>query len=378
MKDAQLFNSLKRSLFLVGCAGGVLMGLSQTVVAHGTLTSPASRIWNCYQEGPQTPQSAACQAVAAAGGATSLYDWNGIRQGDANGNHQAKVPNGQLCSGGDPNYFKGQDLTRNDWVSTNISAGSYTFRWNNPAAHKTLYYRYYITNNGYNPSSPLQWSDLSLICDTGPEDALNNPAHTCNIPARSGRHVIYGVWQRSDSPEAFYACSDVVFGGSSSIPASSSSSSSVGSSSSAGGAACSNVPVWNANTIYTEEDQVQLSGIRYEAKWWTQGDNPAAGTGDNYVWTNQGSCSGETGSSSSSSSSAVTNPSSSSSSSVASGNCTSAPFSQGTTYATGATVVNGGSEYECTVGGWCTVGGPYEPGAGWAWSNAWTLLRSCN
>jgi len=74
MKDAQLFNSLKRSLFLVGCAGGVLMGLSQTVVAHGTLTSPASRIWNCYQEGPQTPQSAACQAVAAAGGATSLYD----------------------------------------------------------------------------------------------------------------------------------------------------------------------------------------------------------------------------------------------------------------------------------------------------------------
>src|SRR5690606_40997176 len=123
-----------------------------------------------------------------------------------------------------------------------------------------------------------------------------------------------------DSPEAFYACSEVVFGGSSSLP-SSSSSSSVGSSSSTGGAACSNVPVWNANTIYTQGNQAQLNGTRYEAKWWTQGDNPSAGTGDNYVWTNQGSCSGETGNSSSSSSSVPTDPSSSSSSSVASGNC---------------------------------------------------------
>lgn len=32
------------------------------------------------------------------------------------------------------------------------------------------------------------------------------------IPARSGRHLIYSIWQRSDSPEAFYTCSDVVFG----------------------------------------------------------------------------------------------------------------------------------------------------------------------
>merc|ERR1712062_750838 len=29
---------------------------------------------------------------------------------------------------------------------------------------------------------------------------------------KSGKHVIYAVWQRNDSPEAFYSCSDVVFG----------------------------------------------------------------------------------------------------------------------------------------------------------------------
>ncbi|MFD0344439.1 LAETG motif-containing sortase-dependent surface protein, partial [Streptomyces sp. NPDC127117] len=33
-----------------------------------------------------------------------------------------------------------------------------------------------------------------------------------SVPARSGRHLIYSIWQRSDSPEAFYTCSDVVFG----------------------------------------------------------------------------------------------------------------------------------------------------------------------
>src|SRR5699024_4230518 len=29
---------------------------------------------------------------------------------------------------------------------------------------------------------------------------------------KDGRHLIYAIWQRTDSPEAFYSCSDVVFG----------------------------------------------------------------------------------------------------------------------------------------------------------------------
>ena len=32
------------------------------------------------------------------------------------------------------------------------------------------------------------------------------------LPNKTGRHLIYSIWQRSDSPEAFYNCSDVVFG----------------------------------------------------------------------------------------------------------------------------------------------------------------------
>jgi len=36
---------------------------------------------------------------------------------------------------------------------------------------------------------------------------------------KSGQHVIYAVWQRSDSAEAFYSCSDVKFGDSGAAPA---------------------------------------------------------------------------------------------------------------------------------------------------------------
>lgn len=58
-------------------------------------------------------------------------------------------------------------------------------------------------------------------------------------------------------------------------------------------------------------------------------------------------------------------------------NCNGVANYQQGAYANGAIVQNAGSAYSCTVGGWCSVGGPYEPGVGWAWNNAWTSLGAC-
>jgi chitinase len=59
-------------------------------------------------------------------------------------------------------------------------------------------------------------------------------------------------------------------------------------------------------------------------------------------------------------------------------NCTGvANYVDGSTYANNAIVQNGGSAYSCTVGGWCSTGGPYAPGTGWAWTNAWSSLGAC-
>ena len=53
-------------------------------------------------------------------------------------------------------------------------------------------------------------------------------------------------------------------------------------------------------------------------------------------------------------------------------------YQNGQSYSTGQIVKNNNRAYACSVGGWCTVGGPYEPGVGWAWTNAWSDLGACS
>jgi chitinase len=48
-------------------------------------------------------------------------------------------------------------------------------------------------------------------------------------------------------------------------------------------------PVWSSSTVYVGGDQVTHAGRTWEAKWWTQGNEP--GTAD--VWLDQGACEGE-------------------------------------------------------------------------------------
>ena len=80
-------------------------------------------------------------------------------------------------------------------------------------------------------------------------------------------------------------------GGSSSGGSSSGGSSSGGSSSGgSGGGGCAGIPVWDAGAVYNGGDQVQENGIKYQAKWWTQGASPAANSSQWAVWSNLGSC----------------------------------------------------------------------------------------
>ncbi|WP_148716954.1 carbohydrate-binding protein [Chitinolyticbacter meiyuanensis] len=50
---------------------------------------------------------------------------------------------------------------------------------------------------------------------------------------------------------------------------------------------------WAAGNVYTGGQRVTHNGVNYEAKWWTQGDNPAQ-SGDWGVWKNVGNCGGGT------------------------------------------------------------------------------------
>ncbi|OKH98476.1 chitin-binding protein [Streptomyces sp. CB02923] len=199
---------------LTGLAPLALTALTATpAVAHGSMTDPVSRISACFAEGPEHPKSAACKAMVAAGGTQALYDWNGVRDGNAGGQSRKRIPDGKLCSANSPEY-KGLDLPRADWPSTNLKAGDHTFRYKATAPHRGTF-ELYVTKDGYDPAKPLKWSDL----ETKPFAKVTNPTLANGdyvfggkVPAKSGRHLIYSIWQRSDSPEAFYTCSDVVFG----------------------------------------------------------------------------------------------------------------------------------------------------------------------
>ncbi|MGC0332974.1 chitin-binding protein [Streptomyces sp. SAI-170] len=215
-KPARLKAKAAATVTALGVAPLALTALAAApAVAHGSMGDPVSRVSQCYAEGPESPRSAACKAAVAAGGTQALYDWNGIRIGDAAGRHQELIPDGKLCSA-NSEEFKGLDLARADWPATSVGAGSYTFKYRVTAPHRGTF-KVYLTKAGHDPAKPLAWSDLDLA---NPVATATNPAaqggfytFSGTLPERSGRHVLYAVWQRSDSPEAFYSCSDVDFGG---------------------------------------------------------------------------------------------------------------------------------------------------------------------
>ncbi|WP_062647114.1 lytic polysaccharide monooxygenase auxiliary activity family 9 protein [Streptomyces maremycinicus] len=204
------------SVASVGLIPAALTLLSAApAAAHGSMGDPVSRVAQCYAEGPESPKSAACRAAVAAGGTQALYDWNGIRIGDANGRHQELIPDGKLCSANNEE-FKGLDLARADWPATSVGSGSYTFKYRVTAPHKGTF-KVYLTKAGYDPAGPLAWSDLDLehpvATATDPVASGGFYTFSGTLPERSGKQLLYAIWQRSDSPEAFYSCSDVTFPG---------------------------------------------------------------------------------------------------------------------------------------------------------------------
>jgi len=203
------FNSLSLQTLLCSI---ILVSFSQIILSHGSVTNPPSRVWSCFQEGPEDPDSQPCIDAIAMYGTQALYDWPAILQPFANSNHQQYVLDGNLASGGDPSKYGGMDQVRGDWIATPVSPGPYTVTWTITAQHATLYYDVYITKADWTPDQPLTWDSLELLVRTGELPLSIEDNIDVVLPARTGKHVIYSVWQRSLSQEAFYSTSDVDFG----------------------------------------------------------------------------------------------------------------------------------------------------------------------
>lgn len=184
----------------------------QPIFSHGTVTYPPSRVWICYLENPLSPDSPACQAAVLSHGTQAFYDWNEVARMDAFGNHRDIIMDGNLASAGRPDKYGGLDQVRSDWVATPVSPGPFTVTWTNSTPHQTQYFDVYITKADWTPDQPLTWDSLELLVRTPPRPAASVDNIDVVLPQRTGRHVIYSVWQRSLTGEAFYATSDVDFG----------------------------------------------------------------------------------------------------------------------------------------------------------------------
>ena len=210
--------SARRKAAAAGAVGALALGIAGfapgTASAHGALSNPVSRISACYAEGPENPQSQVCKDLVAMSGTQPLYDWNEVNIANADGQSRTIIPDGHLCSA-DRDKYKALDMARTDWPATPVTAGQTDVQFRVTAPHKgtmTLY----LTKQGYDPTQPLKWSDLDdtpiAVYDTVASAPSGYYDFTATLPQRTGRQLIYQVWQRTDSPEAFYGCADVVFG----------------------------------------------------------------------------------------------------------------------------------------------------------------------
>lgn len=180
--------------------------------AHGAPTDPVSRVYACSPEGGETGRSAACRAAVAANGAP-FTAWDNLRVAGVNGRDRQVIPDGRLCSGNLPAY-RGLDLARRDWPATRLTPGGrLTMTYASTIAH-TGTFRLSLTKPGYDPAKPLTWSDLperpfAQVTDPPLRDGAYHIRAT--LPKdRTGRQVLYTVWQNSSTTDTYYSCSDVV------------------------------------------------------------------------------------------------------------------------------------------------------------------------
>nr|WP_244176868.1 lytic polysaccharide monooxygenase [Streptomyces albus] len=189
---------------------------------------PGSRQYLCYVDGiggngAMSPTNPACAAALAQSGTTPLYNWFAVLDSNGQGRTEGYIPDGEICTGGNngPYDFSGYEAARSDWPTTHLTAGeTIRVKYNNWAKHPGDF-DVYITKDGWTPDTPLAWKDLDLIdtatnppSDGGPGTDEGHYYWDLDLPeGKTGKHMIFIHWVRSDSPENFYACSDVEFDG---------------------------------------------------------------------------------------------------------------------------------------------------------------------
>ncbi|KAB1118761.1 cellulose-binding protein [Micromonospora aurantiaca] len=198
----------------------VVVNQAYPASAHGSVTNPPTRNYGCWERwgsdhlNPTMAQTDPMCWQAWQANPNTMWNWNGLYRENVGGNHQAAVPDGQLCSGGRTQGGLYASLDAVGAWTAKPMPNNFTLTLTDGAKHGADYMLIYITKQGFDPTTqPLTWNSLELVLRTGSYPTTGLYEAQVNAGNRTGRHVVYTIWQASHLDQPYYLCSDVIFGG---------------------------------------------------------------------------------------------------------------------------------------------------------------------
>lgn len=219
-----------------------LMLMMSSAFGHGLIQDPPSRNWICGaitkpdQVANGTAQYPVCGQAFTAPGIDPNAGYSFMSVLTHTTGRSGVGPRSNVCGFNSESWNGGPtpwDQPIN-WPTTPMTSGSKTFTWNiswGPHFSDTDEFRYWITKPSFafTVGTPLSFNDFedTPFCvlkynDATPNanpDVIPNPGAAtfqtrCNVPARTGRHVIYAEWGRNQwTYERFHGCIDAMFQG---------------------------------------------------------------------------------------------------------------------------------------------------------------------
>jgi chitin-binding protein len=209
------------------------------VQAHGLMESPPSRNWICGNATRPNETDAGTAKTPACAEAFKVdkiagYSFMSVVTHTWGRAKVTPLPK-NVCSF-DSETWKGAvtpwDVPM-DWPAQPMKAGPLKITWDittGPHFDDTRDFSYWITKPTFvfSPTKPLTWDDfeaepfcVQLYKDSDPsfnpkittDKSKSRITSECDIPERSGHHVIYGEWGRTEPTiERFHGCIDAAFG----------------------------------------------------------------------------------------------------------------------------------------------------------------------
>ena len=230
-----------RNLRSIGLTVVLLALFTGSAMGHGLMQDPPSRNWFCgavtkpHEVSWGDPEYPICGDAFEpfANQSADGYQFMSVLTHTQGRSVVSPLPD-HVCGFGSETWNGGDTPWDQpiDWPTNVMSSGRQEFTWNitwGPHFSDTEEFKYWITKPDfhYSVGTPLNWSDFETepFCVLGYDD--NNPnanpdvvpdvagslIHTfCDVPSRSGRHVIYAEWGRNQwTFERFHGCVDVKF-----------------------------------------------------------------------------------------------------------------------------------------------------------------------